>query len=243
MDIKNNFKKLLCYNIINNCKCLYKYKCMFAHSLDEQKKENIRSFIINMILNWNDLSNINIITNTNLFEELVLFTKECKNCLIKKCPGGYNCKFGTCISELKICYTDLMNGKCKNILIKDNNNFICECGIHLTEKKLIPYYQRLNGDICSYKSLYLLNTVNYNNKINTISILLNNDTINIIQNLINSDDKYDLKNNFNRINKIYPNHNILKNLLDNNEFIIIKNDELDDLGIDELEFNELDEFD
>ena len=35
MENKYNFKKLLCYNIVNNCKCVYKHKCMFAHTLEE----------------------------------------------------------------------------------------------------------------------------------------------------------------------------------------------------------------
>ena len=41
MDIENkvNIKKLLCYNIVNSSKCVYKGKCMFAHNLSEQKKE------------------------------------------------------------------------------------------------------------------------------------------------------------------------------------------------------------
>ena len=78
---KNNFKKLLCYNIVNNIKCVYKNKCMFAHNINEQLKDKNREFIHNMIFVANDLSNINIKENKELFEELMIFTKECKNCM------------------------------------------------------------------------------------------------------------------------------------------------------------------
>ena len=84
MENKYNFKKLLCYNIVNNCKCVYKHKCMFAHTLEEQKKEPIRQYIYNMLYIWDDLSNININEDKNLLDELTILTKECKNCINKK---------------------------------------------------------------------------------------------------------------------------------------------------------------
>ena len=126
MDNNHNFKKLLCYNIVNNCKCVYKNKCMFAHTLDEQIKEPIRLYIHNMLYKWEDLSEINLNEDKTLLDELIILTKECKNCINKKCPGGYNCKFGTCLRENKICYNDLMYGKCYNMLMEvneDNNYF------------------------------------------------------------------------------------------------------------------------
>ena len=131
----NNIKKILCYNILNNNKCSYGEKCMFAHSLNEQKKDNYREFIINLLFNSNDLSNINICADSKLFNELLIFTKECKNCLIKKCNGGYNCKYGVCLSNLKICKNDLITGKCKKELNIEKT--ACSNGIHLTEKKII----------------------------------------------------------------------------------------------------------
>ena len=204
MEKKDNLKKLLCYNIVNNFNCLYKYKCMFAHSLDEQKKEDYREYTINMIVKWDNLSVINIVENTELFEDLLLYTKECKACINNKCPGGYNCKFGSCLKELKICYNDLMYGKCYNLLCTDKINKKCINGIHLTEKKLIPYFQRINGNLntnSNSNNLYLLDSINYNNKINTISILLNDKTINIAKELINIKDKVNLKNNFNNLIK------------------------------------------
>jgi len=186
---KYNFKKLLCYNIVNNMKCVYKNKCMFAHNIEEQLKENNREFIYNMIYEMSELSNINLKDNKELFEELLIFTKECKNCLNKKCPGGYNCKFGVCTKQLKICYNDLLNGKCSLNLDDENVNgkVIKRCinGIHLTEKNLIPYYQRITCEIniLDY-GVFLFNDVNYYSKINTLSIMLNDHTIKFVKNFI-----------------------------------------------------------
>ena len=78
MDCKHNFKKLLCYNIVNNCKCVYKNKCMFAHTLEEQIKEPIRHYIYNMLYEWDDLSDINLNEEKSLLDELIILTKECK---------------------------------------------------------------------------------------------------------------------------------------------------------------------
>jgi hypothetical protein len=201
-NAKNNFKKLLCYNIVNNMKCLYKNKCMFAHDIEEQIKEPNRDFIYNMIYTMNDLSNINIKENRELFEELLIFTKECKNCINNKCPGGYNCKYGVCLKKLKICYNDLLYGKCTLQLNEEqmNNKKLKKCinGIHLTEKNLIPFYQRLSCEInIAENGLYLLNNINYYSKINTLSIMLNDNTIKIVKNLINKNKitKNDLINN------------------------------------------------
>ncbi len=76
---KENIKKLLCYNIVNNAKCMYKGKCMFAHNLNEQKKDPLREYIYNMIYNWDDLSYIDLYNDKLLFDDLNLYTKECKN--------------------------------------------------------------------------------------------------------------------------------------------------------------------
>jgi hypothetical protein len=156
----DNVKKILCYNILNNNKCSYGNKCMFAHSLDEQKKENYREFIIDVILKRNDLSNINICEDSKLFTELLIFTKECKNCLIKKCNGGYNCKYGTCVTNLKICKTDIVTGKCKKEV--NNETLSCIYGLHLTEKKLIPYNLQLYTYPNTNFLLSSMNNVNIN---------------------------------------------------------------------------------
>ena len=225
--VKNdNFKKLLCYNIVNNMKCVYKNKCMFAHNLSEQLKEPIREFICDMIYTMVDLSNINIKENKELFEELMIFTKECKNCINKKCPGGYNCKFGVCIKNLKICYNDLLNGKCISELEEKNvdGKIIKRCvyGIHLTEKNLIPYYQRVSCEINVLDfGVFFFNNINYYSKINTISLILNDDTIKLVKKLItkNKINKHDILLNMNNGDKYDVNYliNDNKTYLSNNE--------------------------
>lgn len=191
MEKKVNLKKILCINIVNNNKCIYKNKCMFAHSLDEQKKEPIRQYIYDIIFVYDDLSNINILKNKILFNELVILTKKCFNCVNNKCTGGYNCKFGSCIPNYTICYNDLLYGKCLNQIYEyEINNIIikkCNCGIHLTEKNLIPHNQRLMNDVVSIEKNFLYkHNINYNNKNNIISLHLNDNTIKIVREIINN---------------------------------------------------------
>ena len=231
MDNKHNFKKLLCYNIVNNSKCVYKHKCMFAHTLEEQIKEPIRQYINNMLFVWDDLSEINLNEDKSLFEELVILTKECKNCIGKKCPGGYNCKFGVCLRENKICYNDLMYGKCYNMLmeINENNNTLYKCinGIHLSEKKLIPYNQRMLSDLTNIESNFLIKyNVSFNSKNNIISLCLNDNTINIIKDIIsNKLNKTEIIDNLKSMNNLFINSTITsENSNDDNIFDDILNE-------------------
>ncbi len=187
---RENIKKLLCYNIVNNSKCVYKGKCMFAHTLSEQKKDSIRETIYDMIYNMDDLSDIDIYDDKALYDDLIIYTKECKNCINKKCPGGYNCKFGACSKEIKICYNDMMYGRCYNSIKEEKNEKIlikrCIHGVHLTEKNLIPYYQRLPLDIYSEDTgIFHFNNINFNTKNNTISLVLNDKTVGIAKDIIN----------------------------------------------------------
>ena len=246
MENKYNFKKLLCYNIVNNCKCVYKNKCMFAHNLDEQKKEPIRQFIFNMLYLWEDLSDINVNEDKNLLEELLIYTKECKNCINKKCPGGYNCKFGVCLRENKICHNDLMYGKCYNMIIETNHNQItlsrCIYGIHLSEKKFIPYHQRMLSELSNVETNFLnRRNLSFNSKNNIISICLNDNSIKIIKEIIlNKLSKTDIINNLKIVNNILTNDKLFAenndnifddiinenekyNLNDDNKLIILKN--------------------
>ncbi len=218
---KYNFKKLLCYNIVNNCKCVYKSKCMFAHTLEEQKKEPLRQYIHNMLYLWDDLSDININDDKILLDELILMTKECKNCFAKKCPGGYNCKFGVCLRENKICYNDLMYGKCYNMLMESNDNGIilnrCISGIHLTEKKFIPYNQRMLSDLTNIEINFLIrHTISFNSKHNIISLILNENTLQIAKEIIlNKLSKSEIMDNL----KLYDNSSIENKFKNNNENI------------------------
>jgi len=203
MEKEYNYKKLLCYNIVNHNECLYKSKCMFAHNINEQKKELIREYIYDIINSIDDISVINIYEDKNLFNELLIYTKDCKNCLNKKCPGGYNCKFGACLRELKLCYNDLLYGKCLNCLkeelsLEGKPLKRCINGIHLTEKKLIPYHQRINGEINLSELSIFFNEYDFgkNNKFNTISLVLNDNNIKNIKYLLNYNKKSDdLKKN------------------------------------------------
>lgn len=230
MDNKYNFKKLLCYNIVNNCKCVYKNKCMFAHTLEEQKKEPNRQFIYNMLYVWEDLSDININEDKQLLDELLILTKECKNCIGKKCPGGYNCKFGTCLKDNKICYNDLMYGKCYNILIENKINsmilYRCIHGIHLSEKKLVPYNQRMLADLTNIETSFILkHNINFSSKSNIISISLNDNTIKYVKDIINGKiskneiiDNLKIKNQlFNTRTIIEDDDNIFDDILKENE--------------------------
>lgn len=222
MDNKHNFKKLLCYNIVNGCKCVYKNKCMFAHTIEEQIKEPIRQYIHNMLYEWDDLSEINLNEDKNLLDELILLTKECKNCMGKKCPGGHNCKFGVCLRENKICYNDMMYGKCYNMLMEVNNNgiLLCKCihGIHLSEKKLIPYNQRMLSDLTNIETNFLIkHNVSFNSKNNIISLCLNDNTIYMVKDIIsNKLNKEDIINNLKLQNNLFVDKNI--SISNNNSF-------------------------
>ena len=264
MDIeyKINVKKLLCYNMVNGSKCVYKGKCMFAHNLEEQKKEPLREYIYEMINSLEDLSNIDIYEDNTLLDELTILTKECKNCLNKRCPGGYNCKFGACTKDYKICYNDLMYGKCYNTVSSDEiGTKRCFQGVHLTEKNFISYYQRIPLDLYSSEfSIFSTEYINYNSKNNIISLLLNNETINIVKDLVSNkinnfeyiknynNNKYFINNKEKDNNKNYNNYRIKSNNSNiNNKDTKTNNSELDsdsdsdsELGLElelELELN------
>jgi hypothetical protein len=230
IENRQNYKKLLCYNTVNNCKCVYKSKCMFAHTLGEQKKEPMRQYIHNMIYKWEDLSEININEEKELLDELIILTKECKNCINKKCPGGYNCKFGVCLRENKICYNDLIYGKCYGMLMETKHDNIilhrCINGIHLSEKKIIPYNQRMLSDLTNMESNFFVKyNIHFNFKNNIISMELNDNTIKLVKDIIsNKISKSDIINNYYKIpNDIFKNNymtddGIFDDILSNEEF-------------------------
>ncbi len=241
VDIENkaNVKKLLCYNIVNNSKCVYKGKCMFAHNLAEQKKEPLRECIYQMIVSNEDLSNIDIYDDKVLFDELNILTKECKNCLNKRCPGGYNCKFGACTKDFKICYNDLMYGKCFNSLCIDEiGTKRCIHGVHLTEKNLISYYQRVPLDLYSNEfNIFSTEFINYNIKNNIISLVLNDETVEIVKELIsNKTNKLEIIKNYN--NKKHNLSNCINNVEELNE--LLDEEEIKDLFGDKNIENRLD---
>jgi len=131
---KENHKKLLCKNVISNKQCKYGNKCLYAHSLNEQKLDEIRDKAYKIIKGDIDASEINIHSERDLYKVLLLLGDMCPGCKENNCTGGYNCKHGCCDSKYIICGSDLNNGTC---------NGTCEgnCGkVHLTDNGLKPYF-------------------------------------------------------------------------------------------------------
>lgn len=131
----DNLKRVLCINMINEGKCHYGYKCLYAHNLSEQKIDPVRHKVYTIIKCTDDLSNINLIDDDKLYKTMLDLTKLCAMCNKGSCPGGYNCRHGVVNIKHRICYEDLVFGNCKR------NN--CQ-SVHLTDKKLVPYIKQKN---------------------------------------------------------------------------------------------------
>lgn len=126
---KENYKKMRCLNIINGDSCTYGDKCLYAHSLDEQKVDGVRKTALDVILKRKDLSDIDLSTNKKLYSHLKCMSSICQKCKEGRCTGGYNCKHGACNSGCVICLEDMNKGTCNS-----------KCGnIHLTDRGLVPY--------------------------------------------------------------------------------------------------------
>jgi hypothetical protein len=139
----NNSKKVICYNMLNNKKCNYGNKCMYAHSLNEQKIIPLRHKAYTIIKSVDNLNNINLVLDHKLYEMLLQLTKICAACSKDLCPGGYNCRYGAVNSKCRVCYEDLVYGNCKKHLCPS---------IHLTERGLVPYLKQKNKDKVTEKS-------------------------------------------------------------------------------------------
>ena len=130
--MNENNKRLLCLNTLNNKNiCKYGSKCVYSHSLEEQKVDPLRHKAYTIVKNNFELSNINLVKDKKLFSTLVELTRVCYYCSKNKCTGGYNCRNGVISFKYKVCNDDLLYGNCRKI--KCN-------GVHLTEKGLTPYY-------------------------------------------------------------------------------------------------------
>lgn len=142
-DKKNNdnLKRVLCINMLNSGKCQYGFKCMYAHSLNEQKIDVGRHKVYTIIKCADDLSHINLIDDEKLYRTMLDLTKLCNMCNKGLCPGGYNCRHGAISLKYRICYEDLIFGNCKR------NN--CQ-SVHLTDKKLTPYMKQKNKEKKNY---------------------------------------------------------------------------------------------
>ncbi|CAH6421589.1 Hypothetical protein KVN_LOCUS364 [uncultured virus] len=157
----DNCKRILCYNIINNKICTYSTKCMYAHSLSEQKIDSIRHKVYTLLKNNSSLTDLDLINDNKLYRTLLELTKLCSMCIKKMCPGGYNCRNGAININFRVCYEDLMFGNCKKI----------NCtSLHLTTRGLISYnfqkdikYKNLDKFENKDEDIFIKNTDNYFN--------------------------------------------------------------------------------
>lgn len=204
----NSVKRILCYSIFNNTKCPYDKYCMYSHSLKTQKKDVLRETAYNIIENDIMLDKIDLLNDDKLYSTLLELTNTCSQCVKKKCPGGYNCKFGVFNEKLQICKKDLESGKC---------NESCPF-IHLTNRGLIPYNtQKYNKEMKNNplknnvwgnvpSSVYSDNKsvfIKKNNKTNEISgVLLSNDYFENYDSdsSVNSETEVDIINTINYLN-------------------------------------------
>ena len=203
-------KRLICFSSINSDDCTYGNNCTYAHTLDEQKIDDDRIFLYQIILDknlMNFFSPYNPKTD-EIYKYLLFFTQVCDNCTKNKCTGGYNCRHGVCNNSLKICKNDLLTGQCLNKLVnikidksitnkiyntEINNSYIIESpesyegcinGHHLTKRNLIPYYKYVHQKESSNKNKY--QSVRYID-LNPLSRIFNQ----------KSDDNYVDDNNYN----------------------------------------------
>jgi hypothetical protein len=170
--IYENEKRLLCYSTIHQAPCPYQKKCTYAHSLLEQKIDDERYFLYQIILDAN-LMNFFSFTDPKteeLYKTLLFSTHVCDKCTVSKCTGGYNCRNGIFDLTLKICRNDLMTGECLNkinkinvissILNKIENITVppsydgCINGHHLSTRGLLPYFKYVHLKEQSTKNQY-----------------------------------------------------------------------------------------
>lgn len=119
----HNNKTIICRNILQESKhCSHGNKCVFAHSLNEQYIVPNRKLAYD-IIKKNDAENI--VIDNDLYRVFLQMTRVCKQCVIGKCSGGFNCKYGVISEKYQVCYDDLVNNNCPN----SNCN-----KIHLTKK-------------------------------------------------------------------------------------------------------------
>ncbi len=210
---KNNHKKIMCQNFLIDNFCTYNDKCLYAHNKDEQKIDIKRKKIFDILNSSSDLSNLEYYKNKDIYKELQLFTKLCNECVLNKCTGGNNCKFGSPYEKYVICYDDLNYGSC-------NNN---SCNkIHLTKRNLKPQYNNIYSSINKphinninmlttfMNNINLLNTNNTNNT-NTNNTNTNNTNINTNTNNTNDNDNNNNNININTTESIinYTNNNLV----------------------------------
>ena len=187
---KNNFnidyenkKKILCYNILNKGSCTYGSKCLYAHSLEEQKINSKIKIIYDLIKSNTSMENINLVQDKHIYCGLLHLTKLCPMCVKGNCPGGYNCKYGSFSKKFQVCKNDLQFGMCSNIN--------CEL-IHLTKRGLVPYVKSKKKSTLKNNLNNSLKNIIKNNKYqNTASFNKNLLSNKIIDKLEKENNNYD----------------------------------------------------
>lgn len=129
---KHKHKNMLCKNIISKHTCHYGNKCLYAHSLTEQKISDVRKKAFQLVGGELDAAVINIYVERDLYKTLLSMCDMCEKCAEGKCTGGYNCREGVCDKKYLVCRADLNSGTC------DTEN--CT-KIHLTKMGLKPYFK------------------------------------------------------------------------------------------------------
>lgn len=172
-----NLKKILCNHIITYGTCTYGDKCDYAHSLDSQNMDNNRKRAYDVIINYVNLSDIDLQKDHSLYRTLLMLTKICELCDSNKCTGGYNCKYGACRQEYIICVKDLNYGNCSG-----------DCKfVHLTKKGLRCFYYN------SYSSK-LMSNINKTTNIDEQKLNKNIKSDNIQENIIDKNIEFTLSN-------------------------------------------------
>jgi hypothetical protein len=156
-----NNKKILCFNMLNNKECNYGRKCVYAHSLSDQKIDSLRHKAYTIIKSAENLSNINLLSDKKLYDTLLQLTKMCSLCNKSLCPGGYNCRNGAINMKSKVCYEDFIFGNCKR------NKCLAT---HLTVRGFVPY----NKQKSNYKYKENMARIEQNLKEKTINNEINN---------------------------------------------------------------------
>jgi hypothetical protein len=153
-------KRLLCHSIANQQKCNYNDHCNYAHNLIEQAIDPERFYIYQIIFDKDQMKfySLDNPKTDDIYKHLLTLTGICERCDEGKCTGGFNCRHGANIKNLKICKNDLLTGGCLNkvesikldpIISKKISGikFVetgykgCMNGHHLTDRGLIYYYK------------------------------------------------------------------------------------------------------
>ena len=174
----HNEKRLICFSVIYGSPCQYGAKCAYAHSLAEQKIDDDKKYIYQIIFDKNMMNFFSLVNpkTEEIYKNLLFLTNICDNCRSKKCTGGYNCRNGACSPCFKICKNDLLTGECLNkvVDIQIDQNILskledgqqdptftqcdkyrgCLNGHHLSEHGIIPYYKYVHQKENSKKNKY-----------------------------------------------------------------------------------------